>query len=231
MSKSSQSGNVLFLILICVALFAALSWVVTQGSRSGSGAIDREDMIMKFNQVQAHVNNVRTALMHMRSRGMPMEQINFSYSGFVADYSNPNCTKDECMLFHPAGGHAIWYQPPERINDGTEYYITGNTQVNNVGMTNMADSTATELILILPNIPEKACQLINSQMRDDINMTPPSDSGTCVFDPVAPGFLYKGSFTAGNLLNGPDGRINNTYERCVRCDNGTYHYYSVLLSR
>jgi hypothetical protein len=54
----STGGNVLFLILIAVALFAALSYVITQSTRSGGGSMDREWIKM----TQAQIDNISLTL-------------------------------------------------------------------------------------------------------------------------------------------------------------------------
>lgn len=233
MSKASQRGNVLFLILIAVALFAALSYVVTQSTRSGSGSIDKEDISLKFNQVQSHATNLRTALNRLLINGFPLETVSFEF-GMGSDYANPNCTGNACQIFHPQGGGAVLaLTPPEGINDGSPYYISGFSQVDKIGMTNIADPTTTDLILIVPNISEKNCRLINSFMHDDIDISPPNDTTGCLVDTAAPNFYYKGTFVGGNTIEDTafPTKIDNTWEKCVRCADGKYHYYNVLLSR
>jgi hypothetical protein len=56
--RESTKGNVLFLILIAVALFAGLSYVISQSTRSGSGQNEREWIKM----VQAQLDNITLSL-------------------------------------------------------------------------------------------------------------------------------------------------------------------------
>ena len=66
--RRSEHGNVLFLILIAVALFAALSYVVTQSSRSGSGNIGKEDAKLAAAEILNYVTSVQTAVQTLMLR-------------------------------------------------------------------------------------------------------------------------------------------------------------------
>ena len=56
--REGNEGNVLFLILIAVALFAGLSYVISNSTRSGSGQNEREWIKM----VQAQLDNITLGL-------------------------------------------------------------------------------------------------------------------------------------------------------------------------
>ena len=57
--STAEKGNVLFLILIAVALFAALSYAVTQSSRSGGGDANNETSLINSAQVTQYPASVR----------------------------------------------------------------------------------------------------------------------------------------------------------------------------
>jgi hypothetical protein len=77
MNYHKTSGNVLFLILIAVALFAALSYVVINSTRSGSSNVDNENSKLLL----AQMDNIAVAMA----------------SSALAKKTNTNCTTDEIM--------------------------------------------------------------------------------------------------------------------------------------
>ena len=80
-----QKGNVLFLILIAVVLFAAISYAVTQSSRSG-GSINKETALIQAAEIVQKANQIRVAIQRMKiSNGCDETEIDFEnpvVSGF-----------------------------------------------------------------------------------------------------------------------------------------------------
>ena len=97
----SSRGNALFLILIAVALFAALSYAVTNSGGGGGGGIEKEQAKLD----QAVMDNYMAELDAGRMR---LEIINHCDS---IDYTAPadQTTGDKtCFMFHPDGGGVLW---------------------------------------------------------------------------------------------------------------------------
>ncbi len=64
-SRNGERGNVLFLILIAVALFAALSYAVTQSSRSGGGDASRETNLVNSAHITQYPASLKTSIVRM----------------------------------------------------------------------------------------------------------------------------------------------------------------------
>jgi hypothetical protein len=159
-SKQSERGNVLFLILIAVALFAALSYVVTQSTRSGGGTTEREQSILNSAQMTQYPTALRTAIIRMILGGTRIENVLFNAPDAFSTISVNR------LVFHPNGGGAVFQTAPADLMAGTanqqgswnfnaEYHVVG------LGVDTV---NGNDLIAFLPGVSAAVCRQANEQL-------------------------------------------------------------------
>lgn len=161
--RRNEQGNVLFLILIAVALFAALSYAVTQSSRSGGGASDGESNLVNSAQITQYPASVRTAIVRMIIGGVDVTQLNFDPpSAFSATCD----TVPEPCVFHPDGGGATRVTaPPEVMTSDAqgEWIFTSDYAIENIGRTTAANNS-NDIIAFLPGVSQSLCERLNLEL-------------------------------------------------------------------
>jgi hypothetical protein len=159
--RENQNGNVLFLILIAVALFAALSYAVTQSTRSGSGNADKEQAGINAAQLTQYPTSVRTSVVRMVISGTSPSALEFNTPSGNYD----GLTSPSVGVFHPSGGAATYSTAPASMmdsgNPGT-WYFNASLAIQNVGT-----NAGNDYIAFLPGITSSLCSRIN----DDLGIT------------------------------------------------------------
>ena len=170
-----QKGNVLFLILIAVALFAALSYAVTQSSRSGGDA-SRETNILNAAQLTQYPTSIRTAVLRLVIDGF--QDTNILYA--APDVIVAGSASEPFQVFATIGGGAIHQNAPTEmmqvggINEAGEWFINMDFEVPELGRTSVPGLAGNELIAFLPGITESVCSRINLEARIITNPTTPN---------------------------------------------------------
>ncbi len=113
----NNRGNALFLILIAVALFAALSYAITQSGRGG-GNISKEQAVIAASQVTQFAASIRTVIQRMVLTGTPVQSICYN-AGSAGSYL---CAAPKAYrVFDPEGGGATIQCPTESQVDTNVY--------------------------------------------------------------------------------------------------------------
>lgn len=150
-----ERGSALFLILISVAIFAALSYAVVEGLRVNEGttnAVNSDKGQLEATSVLDFAYAVRSAVQQMRVDGVPAANLDFVLPGDEPAFSTaPHTSK----VFHPQGGHASYTAVWPALDDptqatATEWFFLSNA-VDGIG------GSGDEVIMSLIAVPEKTC--------------------------------------------------------------------------
>ena len=192
-------GNILFLILLAIVLFAALTYAVT------GGMAVKEDQRISSEKAQAassSIVNYATLMENTINRlrmtnGCADTQINFQTAS--NGYTNSNAPPDEkCNLFSPNGGgigwqaaDPSWLAPATGSEDATYgQWFFPHASLCIVGLgsaTCTSQASEKELMVQIRYVSDKVCSAINAQLNQ--------------------------SLAAGTLCNlGTTGKFNGTYQ-------------------
>ncbi|MGZ9108948.1 MAG: hypothetical protein ACXW4B_09035 [Micavibrio sp.] len=242
--SSGESGNILFLILIAVVLFAALIFAVTMSERGGED-VNQDNVRVAAAQIIQSGVDIETAILRLRvSKGLNESEISFE-TPLLPAYAHAGCTTDRCRVFMPDGGQISYPRPnPEWLNRafaGEPHFggwlYTGTACIPGIG--NGADATCNanpqhlELLAVLPWITRDMCVEINEKLSlSPANGDPPQLTGAGW---AAGGTEFTGAFgsgetmiDAGNLLFA---RPEGCFEGSGTPPAGSYHYYRAILAR
>lgn len=167
-----QSGNALFLILIAVALFAALSYALTQSSRSGGSGIQKETDTLLAAQITQIGASLRTATQRLMLT-VPINSIRYHAAG------DPNqdapCTEtDGTCLFTPQSGGMTWPTiPAAALADPPTPWVVISDPAEDAGL-NLIGSSAVDGVMFMVGLSENVCKAINKGLGIDHIIVPDS---------------------------------------------------------
>ncbi|MEZ5918997.1 MAG: hypothetical protein R3D66_03480 [Alphaproteobacteria bacterium] len=231
--RVSESGNVLFYILIAVALLAALSYAVTRGGRSGTDNLNAERARLSASELIDFSNALSTAVAQLRLRGVKPDELCFDHSGWGgANYNHAGCSDDLHKIFHPSGGGVNWTTAPAEAMDSSAspdnlWHIYGDNEIEQVGTTCAAAACA-DLILVVDELSLSVCQEINDLL--DVTASgaaPPTDTDMGQTRYIG-AFGY--SATIGDEAGGSAlvGKSSACFQRTAGPE---YVFYKVLIAR
>jgi hypothetical protein len=233
---SSEKGSIIVWIFVFIALFAALTFTVSQGTRSGTQNISREQAQLAATEILDYASAIKRVVQELQINGCSDTEISFENS-VISGYSNPNSSPDNsCHVFHPNGG-GIQY-----INFNSEYWVdsslgytwagqsgfSGIDEVNSIGTTCGA-AQCSDLLMYVYTIKKDVCLEINNKLDiENPAENPPIDSEINASE-------FEGAYGYSHTL-GDEASSSALDGKSVGCffENDThpeYHFYQVLIPR
>lgn len=231
----AQRGNILFLILLAVVLFAALSYAVTSSMRGGGPDASSESAVTAASEIINYAVLLETTVQRLRLvNNCALKEISFEnsiVSGFESNY--PRADKS-CNLFDAAGGGVSWKTPDSSwfVDSATVSGYTGpggqykeftfpvTVCVHGAG-TGICDNTAAtkDLVVGLKYLTQSVCDAINKKLGyATISVNNAALAGN--------GDFYKGDFFGSGQYAAS--ALSNRMTACSYNNQTGYTFYHVL---
>ncbi len=214
-----RRGNALLYVLLGIALFGALTFILSRSTEIKNDPLSEELATLLANEMIAHVQQVQQAVVMMEMTGTDIDDLDFVKPGETGFDTAPHTGK----IFHPAGGGISVMNTDKITSDGTAsagWYYQDRT---NVAWT---DSTAHDVIYTFVGMSDSICEKINTILHG-IKSIPQTDNTT-------PGMLQLFDTNSGNsfLTTSNCSACEGYYQLCIeRSDGAPNAFYTIIASR
>ena len=235
MTYHSQSGNVLWFILVAIALIGILTGILTRSGSSVDQGGDVEQSRIKASSIMRYAKGLEEAITQMKLRGISENEISFENDKTSVDYTNDRCNRDDCLLFDVNGGGQVYLPPPAGTSRASEWLFTGYNNVGNedgpVGTTE--DIRGNDLLIMLPGISQSLCTQINRDLGvANPGGKPPRDENGIGLEPFTGTFFDAGGAPVTIDADPPPFELNRKQTACFYDDNsGQLIFYHAILVR
>ncbi len=250
-----ERGSVIIWIFVLIALFGALSFVISKGTNTGISHMTDQQVQLAATEILDYSRAIKAAVHELQISGCSDTEISFE-NNIVAGYTNPNSPSDEsCHVFKMNGGGLTYLKPNKDWLDDSNttvthyksWYTTAQNWIIGLGTDGTgaacnggtSNGSCHELMTGMPFIKLDICKAINKKLGwgTDNNGTSPQDAGNSygfitlsepfIGNYVTTANMSMGDATPSNYSNIMTGCIEGTTNPAA----GTYSFFQVLIVR
>jgi hypothetical protein len=245
--RQTQSGNILWLVLISIALLGALTAMFARSSGTSDDTGKYERDAIHATSLMRYGAGLDSAVQNLLARGCSENELSFWYIG---DDTNGNGADDagdvshnstspgdySCHIFHQNGaGITVPNFSDSLYADVSQkrHIIDANHCIQGIGTSSPCTSSAVELTLSIFPLTKSLCMAINNMVgADNPSDAPPTESSsptafTGTYGPGSITIIGDASHTAASLGGKKSG--------CYQDDNGysanMYIFYYAIMAR
>ena len=235
-----EKGSMFFYIMLAVALFGALAFMITRSMKGrNTDVMSKQEINVVVSEILDNAQKISYGVDRIVRNGASEGDICFIHPQNnailnLAYNANTECADNSARLYHETGGNVVYRKiPHEWLDNDTfppgstghgEWIFTNQNAVQGLGAGALNVTTSLELIAHINYLKRDICEAINKRLG--ITGIPATAGTFAPLNPATQGFTTATGQLAVAALNG-------VRTGCFEYNTGTptYIFYHVLLER
>lgn len=173
---NSQSGNILFLILIAIAMFGILTAVISNSTKEHKETLNRQTVDAQISVVLNYVSSLSSALLNLVMAGADQSTIYQNLLTLKPGDDGYEESPHQYKIFHPLGGGIEYLSSSTNTSSSalaTNFNINKGSIITGVGK---SDALIGDIVFTARITSEDYCQAINKKINGSTSIPEMSDS-------------------------------------------------------